>query len=626
MKHTKLLALVLVLVALTSFLYVAILSCSSSKSPVKAPDDKSCEDGMRTVAVIEKDDPTSSAQSINTFSRFEHYTAEAQQWFPILNDTASYRDVMVAGRTYVSNPEDGETWSASVTLPDGTTKNWNGFTFHSVSGEDTNCFISYVPYWRLCDATSISIQWQIYSQCRETGTWHMSFFNNGQLFHEDSFVVIPQVDTAYLTQHDQNAYPDNVLHQLDSLCSVPGQPMSVDFCDNLYYTDTATIAGHGCKLVSFCMVLNYHGVPTNPELFNNWLKLKNFDFLDVTKLSEMTARYAQSLGYDVYFVSDGVGEDMLSDCICSFGPQVIFVKQPISQRFNHYVVATGQDINKTTYLIDDPSGGVSIKLSDKYEPDIHHVELFQGPEYQFKDDVSRLLINFRCPIEVCVTDPDRQKTGYDPQTGQTYTEIPNSSYYQDYIESADGLSWLECGVLNIGRPLDGDHDIDVTGIGDGTYNIDVCVFSSAAGELPSSWEGLDIPITNGEVHQFTLRFDKAPGSQAAISGAFEGGRHRPRDVDRFLSYVKPTQSVTNLPSGTTTYDIFIVYGETILPQMFKADLNGEDISDLFTPVSGGYEIVSIPVQSGQNIVALSIKGDADGRMMSDEDELTLMVQ
>ena len=80
------------------------------------------------------------------------------------------------------------------------------------------------------------------------------------------------------------------------------------------------------------------------------------------------------------------------------------------------------------------------------------------------------------------------------------------------------------------------------------------------------------------------------------------------------------------PSGTTAYNMFVVYGQTILPQTLKAALNEEDISDLFSPVAGGYEIVSLPVEQGQNLLVLSIKGESDGRMMSDEDELTFMVQ
>lgn len=107
---------------------------------------------------------------------------------------------------------------------------------------------------------------------------------------------------------------------------------------------------------------------------------------------------------------------------------------------------------------------------------------------------------------------------------------------------------------------------------------------------------------------------------------YNGGGQKPSDVNQFLWYRTPTEARTDLPAGTTTYDVIVNYGGTTLPATFAATLNGTDVKALFKPAPGVGEIVRIPIAQGSNKLQLSIEGaTASGRIATDTDSLTLLV-
>ncbi len=248
---------------------------------------------------------------------------------------------------------------------------------------------------------------------------------------------------------------------------------------------------------------------------------------------------------------------------------------------------------------------------------------FGGPEYEYTD-ISGILIRFHSPGELLLTDPQGKRLGYDPVTGVIYNEIPDGYYDAYFTEDAEsGDLGPETKELLAPHPIAGDYQLQINGTGTGTYSLNILAYDP---ELNASIERFkDMPITLGDIHNYAFYFAKTVGSEVEVSGGFDGGGQRPRDVNTFLSYSSPTASRTALPAGTTTYPLMIFYGKTILPTSFRAELNGADISTWFHPTPGGHELVSLPVQPGRNVLVLSVDGNLPTRVATDTDRLVFLV-
>jgi large repetitive protein len=119
------------------------------------------------------------------------------------------------------------------------------------------------------------------------------------------------------------------------------------------------------------------------------------------------------------------------------------------------------------------------------------------------------------------------------------------------------------------------------------------------------------------------QLDSAPFTTQASIGITGGGQQD--EVDEFLTYVSPTKKSTDLPAGTTSFSVVIIYGPTILSSTFQASLNGEPFGG-FDPRAGTSETVTIPLASGRNVLALQVVGvRADGRQATDRDQLTFNI-
>jgi hypothetical protein len=112
---------------------------------------------------------------------------------------------------------------------------------------------------------------------------------------------------------------------------------------------------------------------------------------------------------------------------------------------------------------------------------------------------------------------------------------------------------------------------------------------------------------------------------AMISINAGGGQNR--TVDDFLSYINPETKSNTLPAGTTTYDIHIVYGPTIDPSTFQANLNGTSLN-IFNPVAGTAEVVTISgLSPGRNTLKLSVEGiKLPAQIAKDQDTLVFKVE
>ena len=97
-------------------------------------------------------------------------------------------------------------------------------------------------------------------------------------------------------------------------------------------------------------------------------------------------------------------------------------------------------------------------------------------------------------------------------------------------------------------------------------------------------------------------------------------------INTFLSYVSPVERRTNLPSGTTSFDVKIIYGTTIDTYTFQATLNKEPFYG-FNPSANTFETVSISLTPGRNVLVLMVDGVRDdGKTASDRDRLVFIVK
>jgi len=582
---------------------------------------------MGIMYVLPQDVPDHSLQeaagtlSASSFINWYRYPPEEQTWLAMTNATAYYRDVTVAGMTYISGAVDGETWSATAIRPDGTTLNWGTLTFHSDYNDNQNCFVC--PWWTICGTTALYVRWYTHSQCAEPGQWTMTFYNNGVQFYQGTFKVLPQIPPGKVPIYNQLAYNSPITDHYANVCWDAGTG-NMATC-NATNTQHVTIAEQGCYLTSCCMILGYHGVIVTPDDLNTWLISNNGYHPYGNVDGSAVAKYAQDHLPDdkgLYFKGWAL-PPALPYHLCLRGPQLAWVRQPGQPWYHHWVTVTGENEARTTYKINDPWGGVAILLTDRYQ-DIGYINLFEGPEYEFKDDLSRIRISFHSPGELLITDPQGLRLGYDPITGQSFNEIPNGWYVEEYIEDPLRPGYgMRCRTLEIMRPDTGDYDLTITGTGDGTYDFYVRTYDIQSGV--STEEFSDVPITTDAVHSYLFNFDNTPGSQVQVEGGYDGGGQRPRDVNKFLSYGTISSKSIDLPAGTTSFALLVVYDEMIVPGSFEATADGVDISSLFAPAPRTSEIVNIPLHSGRNVVILSVEGNLPKRIARDTDRLVFKV-
>jgi hypothetical protein len=67
--------------------------------------------------------------------------------------------------------------------------------------------------------------------------------------------------------------------------------------------------------------------------------------------------------------------------------------------------------------------------------------------------------------ELLLMDPHGRRVGRDPQTGQTFAEMSNSSYeYEGIGDAVTGAMGPETGIIYVGDPSDGEYFLKVIGL------------------------------------------------------------------------------------------------------------------------------------------------------------------
>jgi hypothetical protein len=575
--------------------------------------------------------------STNTFRDLFRYDVQfvgsevRGAWVAMSNAEAYYRDPFVAGETIARDATDGETWEAVLRKADGTAIRWDPIRFYASYNGRSNCFVS--PVWTECGTTVQWVQWYARSQCQAPGPWRWEFLNNGQIFYAAQFTVLPQIPPGRVPLYDQSDYgnPNDPEHAYDGICRT-GTRRNVYRCDGRPGEVRWTIRGKGCYLTDAAMILSYHGVSVDPVTLNRWLiENRGYDPGGEVRPHSIV-RYARSRGGTVRFparVPDPQhvwsGLEEAERYICTYGPQMLGVRPDSTGRPGHWVTATGRDAARTTYLINDPAGGVGTTLAD-YNDRSTAMRSFGRPSAEYTD-ASGMRFSFHSPGEMVVTDPQGRRVGYDPIQAITYKEIPGAYYEGYYIADAEsGDPGPLTKELVIPEPLAGDYKLEVLGTSEGVYSLGIEAYDPELN--PSIFEFLDIAISLGTVHTYAFKYPKQVGvglAFDAVAGNFDGKGQRPSDVNKFLSYVSPMEATTTLAAGATKYSVVVIYDRNVIPETFKAELNGRDVGASFKPAPGGIESVGIGLERGRNVLVLSVEGRIGDRVARDTDRLVFVV-
>jgi hypothetical protein len=250
-----------------------------------------------------------------------------------------------------------------------------------------------------------------------------------------------------------------------------------------YYPDDKinNIGKWGCYTTSGAMLVNYWGrnvdppFSTNPGLLDSWLKTKDGYDSDNGVIPGQIQAYAQlpTNRVPLYYhdVVWGNNDDLLDDYIFSGYPVIIRVN-------DHFVVVTGKTKveDNDTYKINDPLYSKTT-LYEQHNVDYSSIRLFAN----YPADQRTLRISAHSPIELLVTDPLGNRSGFDPTTGTYWYEIPDAEYVVESIAARADPSqgeYIESKYLEISHPFDGNYVIQILGTDTGSYEVDVFAANS----------------------------------------------------------------------------------------------------------------------------------------------------
>ncbi len=592
---------------------------------------------------------TTAAATSDTFLNFVRFPAEEQTFLSMQNNTAYYRDFFSGGETFANGANDGDSLSATITDPNGVQiGSFSPIVFHSSFNGQTDCWVGGFPAVALCGSTSIDVTWFFNSQCGTSGSYTMSFSRNSATYFTGKFNMVPSINpdkVSFITapNYNQGNYSTTQYGNFCWVTNAKTGKKSTVLCSSLPAGATqnqVTIQNLGCLLTAYAATLTYQGLSTLPTDLNTWLTNNGGYGAGGAILPWKVVQYAHQNGLNVTFQREPASSEAAQDGsllngilrtpICAKGPTPIHVKHNGGTR-NHFVTAVGRPQAENTYLLKDPNGGIDANLSSTAAPSRDYNNTYYstrelqgtGTTFNFGGGFS---ITLHSPAELLITDPSGLRTGLNPVTNTAFAENPNAAYGDDSIDDPEDLSDspinISAKTLEVSPPATGTYTLTVTGTGSGTYDLEFNSFDpnfQSSGTIVSG-----MPVSPGSVQTFLITTPITPGAAFPLSGGFDGGGGH-EGVNDFLSYGNPTTTESDLPAGTTSFPLLIFYDPATIAGSFTASLNGVDVTTSFNPTPGSFQIVNLPLVSGNNVLILTISGTFSGHTSTDKDRLVFAV-
>lgn len=628
---------------------------------------------MRAASGISQSQPATQAASLQTgaslvdsFDGFVRFPSEVNnRSFQFQQNGAYFRDFFTGGET-TDIGVDGESISAQMVTADNPPQTipFSPITFHANLSGQQDCWVG--PQQTICNAPVLIVTWFVQTQCFTAGTFSMTFFHQGTPFSSSTFQIAPTIPTHTVPGDNSDPVPNDpgINYNQGAYSSVqygrniPGG----DFCSfpRTVNGQTKNVVGHcdavnhptekimfisqlGCALTDATMVLGYFGMFTDPPTLNTYLA-NHGGYDDGGGVQwPVVQQYAADHNFPLGYNGTSQGGNTVRQPMCSKGPTIVPVQHtvlnPVTGKHvlhHHFVTAWGQvDDPASTFLLKDSNGGRGDLLSGTVEPFNYNntyfgTREFQGPDqnFTFVTFNGRLTVKIHSPAELLITNSAGQRTGLDPVTNTSFNEIPGAAYFDDTItdleDTSDDPAESDSKTLDLGAPAADTFTLTVTGTDVGTYSLELTSFDPSFQQTGTALQ--DIPTSPGAIQTFTFTTPIVTGQSFPLSGGFDGGGQRPRDVNHFLSYGNPTTDKVTLPTGTSTFPLLIFYGTQNVVGSFSAVLNGTDVSTLFNPTPGTFEVINIPLQAGSNVLKLSMDGNLGTRVATDTDRLVFDVQ
>jgi hypothetical protein len=220
--------------------------------------------------------------------------------------------------------------------------------------------------------------------------------------------------------------------------------------------------------------------------------------------------------------------------------------------------------------------------------------------------VSSVEISIQSGGELLLSDSLGRRTGFDPGSRRTLTEIPDATYGDDSFDDPSDNSGDPAGVeektLDLRPPQPGMYELTVYGTRNGAYDLE---FDGSNGLTDHPRRVLEaVPAWVGSRQSYSLTIPPG-GGPIEISGAFTGAQQGNASA-RLLTYASPLASDSSLRTGTKRFPVVIFYGARAISSTFSATLDGTTITASFHPASGRFDIVQVPLHPGRNVLELSI--------------------
>jgi hypothetical protein len=234
-----------------------------------------------------------------------------------------------------------------------------------------------------------------------------------------------------------------------------------------------------------------------------------------------------------------------------------------------------------------------------------------------------LRIGVRSDVRFILTDPDGRSAGFDRVTGLATTQIPLSVPTEDCSTTRNSVSTTKpCfRQIEIENPLPGEYRMAIVAAQGGSYGI---YWSDEAGGHLAARRFPNLPISTGELQVYDFECGADPAADS-LRGNFTGSQASGA-ADDLLTWGRPSSASPELPAGTKNYEPIIVYGPTVRPSTFRAQLDNSDITKLFHPVPGTAEAVRLPLRPGNNLLKIMVSGRVESHTAVDTDTLDLKVR
>jgi hypothetical protein len=240
---------------------------------------------------------------------------------------------------------------------------------------------------------------------------------------------------------------------------------------------------------------------------------------------------------------------------------------------------------------------------------------------------SEIVMHLHSNNDYLLTDPEGRRTGIDPLSGNSYADIPYSTYEMIGLGNlVTGNPGPTSNELTVSEPIDGDFLIRIVGTYEERYSLEILGYDKA-GTFARPSTG-PIPIELYAVHAFTLRYKKGNEKDLdsmTLRGGYDGTGDEEGDGNLLLSYFTCSSSDVELPAGTKQFSLGVWCFEGTDPESFAATLNGEDITALFAPKANSNEIVTFDISQSSNSLVLKIEGDVQSRRLIDTDTFEITV-